>query len=175
MFAALAVASALPSIFGKHKRRQVADPNFFVNNPSELESLIKQKTQASYGGMESAIRENLSNAGVLSPSSLSDALTRSSIGQGQDIASQILNLYQGEFARKQEFDINKYFQESGQAFQENQAGKQSSLDLLLGLGGAVGQYYGGGKKKKNPLEDLFGPSGNLDFNPAPDAFSGIYG
>lgn len=170
LFGAVALASALPTLL--RKRKHIKEPDFFVQNPQELEAMVRQKTQAEYGGMDTQIREALANAGVLSPSSLSDALTRSSISQGQDIASQILNLYQGEYESKRGFDIQKYFGEQEQL----QAEKQRDLDLLLGLGSAVGQYYGGRRKKRESptIEELLAPGGGLNFNPAPDEYSNNY-
>jgi len=188
VMAALAGVQAIAPLLKKRYEPTFDQPNFFVKNPQELEALIRQKTQAQYGTAQTDIREQLANSGLLSSGAYPETLIRSGISQSQDIASQILDLYSGEFKRSRDFQANKFFGDiETQKFQDtlNEQHRKNTLDLLLGLGGAGGnilfKYLQNKKKKKkkvtgmSTLDELFGPSDNVDFNPAPDPLDELLG
>lgn len=109
---------------------QYRTPEFFGPQFEELIARDRQRTQSMYGGMTAELRESLANAGLLASGALPDALTRMSIGLGQEQAGSMSNLYGAEYGRKGSFDTNRALLLMQQDFERQQKEYEQENDLL---------------------------------------------
>lgn len=150
-FPVAAAAMAVPGLlglFGGKKKKPPKMPSFFVNNPEELQALIRQSTQSQYAGLESSLRENLANAGVLSPSSLSDALTRGSISLGQETLGKFSDLGLQELDRARALQSQDYLMRLEDSLGGDRLAQQQMYEALGGLGQGVGSIIGAGQEEE---------------------------
>jgi hypothetical protein len=155
-FAAAAAGIGLASELFKKKPKTPVMPNFFVNNPDELRALIRQSTQSQYAGLTSTLRENLSNAGVLSPSSLADATTRASIGLGQETLGKFSDIGIQELERARALQSQDYLTRLEDTLSGARQDTQNTYAALGGLGKGLGDIYGQGKdqQEEDPLNQI---------------------
>lgn len=145
---ALSIAQSAKGLFGHHGGSDGGNNShvdFLTQNPAELLAMLRQQSQASYGGATNKLRETLSSFGMLNSGAFPQGLTDIAVNQGQDIASQIASLYLTDFQQKKEFEMKSYF--------EDQAAKRDShkqtLDLLLQAGLGAGKIISQKTGKKN--------------------------
>jgi len=171
-------ASAAGKLFGKKKRPPPRAPEFFVNNPDELRALLRQSTQSEYAGLESRLRENLSNAGVLSPSSLSGALTQGSIALGQETLGKFSDLGLQELDRARALQSQEYLMRLEDSLGYERETERDIFAAVGGLGKGIGDIIGqsgGVEGEEDVLDQIMRASKKKKTAPAYTPDSALYG
>jgi hypothetical protein len=173
--AAAAGIGLISSLFQK-KKKAPPMPQFFVNNPEELQAMIRQSAQSQYGGFNTNLRENLSNAGILSPSALSYGMTQGGIALGQETLGKFSDIGMQELERSRALQQQDYLMKLEDTLGTNRQNEEQLYSSLAGLGAGLGQIYGQRKKKKkDPLKAILeGTDTSNDEGDIQDADSGVY-
>lgn len=146
---------AAPIIGGLFKKNRkygdIPSPEFFGPEFEALLARTRQSTQAGFADVDTMIRESLADSGLLRSGALPNALTQSSIAQGQQIAGQAADLTGREFAAKRSFDIDKFQALFGAQEEQKKRDFISDRDFqetLAESSAAFGDYLARKKKKK---------------------------
>lgn len=157
-------------------------PNFFANNPDELRALIKQSAQSEYGGLESNLRESLAGAGVLSPGSMTDALTKGSIALGQETLGKFSDIGLQELDRARALQSQDYLIRLENSLGSEDKTNQNIFEAAGAFGAGIGSMFGqkGGVKpeeEEDPLDQILNSSAvkkKKKYKPEDSALEGGY-
>lgn len=143
--AAVAAGSFLINkLFNKRPEYQLPpDLQFFGPGFENARAAAEQFTRAKYGGGVNDLRDILANQGLLgNQGALTDATTKMSIAQGQDIAGVNSALTGQEYGAQQDFNLKKY----GASIEKNKIGydaataaRANELASVNAIGAALGQ------------------------------------
>jgi hypothetical protein len=154
------ISMAAPLIGGLFKKGRkygdIPEPEFFGQDFERLLGATKQRDQAAFADADTQIRDVLADAGLLRSGALPDALVRSSIAQGQQIAGDVAGLTSQEYGSQRNFDINRFNALFGAQEQQKERDFKDDSDFLSQLGISAenfGDYIAKKKKKKDEDED----------------------
>lgn len=150
------------------------DPKFFGKEYEDVQAALRQRTQARYGGAGADLRETLANQGVLgNQGALTDAFTRLSLGENQDISAGAAGLAESELGAQNAFKSQKYgagVQQGRDIYSSDIMDRNRNLDLVTSLGGNLGKLLGAKEpavgatqpKVYNPNDILYGSGLGLE-------------